>query len=86
MGFARTSVIRVGILVTLNLYAAGPGSALGPNTQTSRLRFFQVFLSPSRKILGYYSKAQPLPSSSYPVHHPSITLSFDTIQSPKLTV
>jgi hypothetical protein len=42
---------------------------------------FLVFLSSSKRIPGYYVKIKPrpLPSRSFSVHHPLITLSFDAV-------
>jgi hypothetical protein len=52
------------------------GSNLGTETGYPELRFFIVFLSPSRKIPGLYLKIRPRPLSStpFPIHYSPVIL------------
>jgi len=54
----------------------GLGSNPGPNTSYPEV--FMFFPVPPRKFWKTTSQPQPLHSPSFPVHQPSITLSFDT--------
>jgi hypothetical protein len=68
-------------LTTPASFLGGPGFKYRPETGFHDWDFFVVFLSPFRRIMGWYLKIRswPLPFKSFTVHNSLTTLSFDAI-------
>jgi hypothetical protein len=62
-------------------YSGSSGFKSQPADLLSRPRFFVIFLSPSRQILGLLLKIRPRlpPFTSFPIHYSSIVYSFSTL-------